>query len=79
MTDEMLKRFGYKLTEEYDPETLVKLQEHYKAILELLGEDPQREGLLKTPYRMARSMQFLTQGYQQDPMEILLSAKFKED
>ena len=79
MTDEMLKRFGYKLTEEYDPETLAKLQEHYKAILELLGEDPQREGLLKTPLRMARSMQFLTQGYQQDPMEILLSAKFKED
>ena len=79
MADEMLQRFGYKLTEEYDPETLAKLQEHYKAILELLGEDPQREGLLKTPYRMARSMQFLTQGYQQDPMEILLSAKFKED
>ena len=79
MTDEKLNRFGYKLTEEYDPETLAKLQEHYKAILELLGEDPQREGLLKTPYRMARSMQFLTQGYQQDPMEILLSAKFKED
>ena len=45
MTDEMLKRFGYKLTEEYDPETLAKLQEHYTAILELLGEDPQREGL----------------------------------
>ena len=79
MTEEMLKHFGYKLTEEYNPETLAKLQEHYKAILELLGEDPQREGLLKTPYRMARSMQFLTQGYQQDPREILLSAKFKED
>ena len=79
MTEEMLKHFGYKLTEEYNPETLAKLQEHYKAILELLGEDPQREGLQKTPYRMARSMQFLTQGYQQDPMEILLSAKFKED
>lgn len=79
MTEEKLKHFGYKLTEEYDPETLAKLQEHYRAILELLGENPQREGLLKTPYRMARSMQFLTHGYQQDPMEILLSAKFKED
>ena len=79
MTDEKLKHFGYKLTEEYDPETLAKLQDHYKAIIELLGEDPEREGLLKTPYRMARSMQFLTHGYQEDPMEILLSAKFKED
>ena len=79
MTDEKLKHFGYRLTEEYDPEKLAKLQEHYKAILELLGEDPEREGLLKTPYRMARSMQFLTHGYQEDPMEILLSAKFKED
>ena len=74
MTEDKLKRFGYKLTEEFDPETTAKLQEHYKAILDLLGEDSQREGLLKTPYRMARSMQFLTQGYQQDPMEILLSA-----
>ena len=79
MTDEKLKHFGYRLTEEYDPEKLAKLQEHYKAIIELLGEDPEREGLLKTPYRMARSMQFLTHGYQEDPMEILLSAKFKED
>ena len=64
MTDEKLKHFGYRLTEEYDPEKLAKLQEHYKAIIELLGEDPEREGLLKTPYRMARSMQFLTHGKQ---------------
>ena len=78
--DEMhRKRLGYEAIEQYDPERLAKLQEHYTAILELLGEDPQREGLLKTPLRMARSMQFLTHGYQQDPMEILLSAKFKED
>ena len=78
MMDDMLrKRFGYEVIEQYDPERLAKLQEHYAAILELLGEDPQREGLQKTPLRMARSMQFLTHGYQQDPMEILLSAKFK--
>lgn len=71
--------FGYESIEKYDPERLAKLQEHYQAILELLGEDPNREGLLKTPLRVAKSMQFLTQGYSQDPMEILLSARFKED
>lgn len=70
---------GYEAIEKYDPERLAKLQEHYKAILDLLGEDSAREGLLKTPLRVAKSMQFLTQGYHQDPMEILLSARFKED
>lgn len=70
---------GYCRIDQYDAERTAKLQEHYKAILELLGEDPSREGLLKTPERMAKSMQYLTQGYRQDPMEILLSAKFKED
>ena len=73
------ENFGYESIEKYDPERLAKLQEHYQAILELLGEDPNREGLLKTPLRVAKSMQFLTQGYSQDPMEILLSARFKED
>ncbi len=70
---------GYSRIDQFDSERTAELQEHYKAILELLGEDPKREGLLKTPERMAKSMQFLTQGYCQDPMEILLSAKFKED
>ncbi len=70
---------GYTRIDQFDAEKTAKLQEHYKAILGLLGEDPEREGLLKTPLRMAKSMQFLTQGYSQDPMEILLSAKFKED
>lgn len=69
----------YEKIEQYNPEKLVKLEEHYKAILNLLGEDSDREGLLKTPFRVAKSMQFLTQGYDMDPMEILLSAKFKED
>lgn len=70
---------GYEKIEKFNPEKLVKLQEHYKAILELLGEDTEREGLLKTPLRVAKSMQFLTQGYFMDPMEILLSARFKEN
>lgn len=70
---------GYEKIEKFDPERTEKLMEHYRAILHLLGENPDREGLLKTPFRMAKSMQFLTQGYNLDPMEILLSARFKED
>jgi len=70
---------GYEKIEKFNPERTEKLIEHYRAILEILGEDPNREGLLKTPLRVAKSMQFLTQGYNMDPMEILLSARFKED
>ena len=70
---------GYERIDKFNPEKLEKLQEHYAAILELLGEDVNREGLEKTPLRVAKSMQFLTQGYTMDPKEILLSAKFKED
>ncbi|MCQ2200544.1 MAG: GTP cyclohydrolase I FolE [Bacteroidales bacterium] len=62
----------------YDEEKTAKLAEHYKAILELLGEDPEREGLLKTPVRVAKAMQFLTKGYKDDPKEILKSAMFNE-
>lgn len=58
---------------------LKALAGHYKAILELLGEDVKREGLLQTPTRVAKAMDFMTQGYEQDPREILLSAKFKEE
>jgi GTP cyclohydrolase I len=70
---------AYTKIEQFDPDTTAKLAEHYKAILELLGEDPQREGLLKTPERVAKAMQFLTQGYNMDPVAILNSARFKED
>jgi len=70
---------GYEKIERFNPERTQKLAEHYRAILSLLGENPDREGLLKTPLRVAKSMQFLTQGYNMDPMEILLSARFKED
>jgi len=56
-----------------------QLSEHYKSIITLLGEDAEREGLLKTPDRVAKSLQFLMQGYTQDPRQILLSAMFTED
>lgn len=55
------------------------LATHYKEILGLLGEDASREGLLKTPERVAKAMQFLTKGYHEDPEAILRSAMFKEE
>ncbi|MBO4765283.1 MAG: GTP cyclohydrolase I FolE [Bacteroidales bacterium] len=70
---------AYKKIEEYDPKVTEELEKHYAEILRLLGEDPGREGLLKTPGRVARSMQFLTKGYDEDPAEILRSALFKEE
>lgn len=70
---------GYNKIEEFDEKTTQALMYHYKSILELLGEDVDREGLLKTPLRVAKAMQFLTQGYKMDPVAILNSAKFKEE
>ncbi|MCD7710520.1 MAG: GTP cyclohydrolase I FolE [Porphyromonadaceae bacterium] len=61
-----------------DPRVL-QLADHYKAILEILGEDPNREGLLKTPIRAAKTMLTLTSGYGQSPKEILTSALFHEE
>lgn len=55
------------------------LEIHYKAIISLLGEDETREGLIKTPERVAKAMQFLTKGYHEDPEKILLGAMFQED
>ena len=60
-------------------EGLDELADHYRRILQLLGEDPEREGLLKTPMRVAKAMQFLTQGYKQDAHEVLRQALFRED
>ncbi len=77
--DKPKELLGYEKIERFAPEKLEKLQNHYKEILKLIGEDPGREGLLETPHRVAKSIQFLTQGYDHDPEEILLSAKFKED
>ena len=69
---------AYRKIEEYDEKTTRQLSEHIKAILELLGEDTSREGLHKTPERVAKAMQFLTQGYFQDGEAIVKSALFKE-
>ena len=69
---------GYKKIEHYDEECTELLSSHYKEVIENIGEDPSREGLLKTPERVAKAMQFLTQGYEQDPTEILKSAMFAE-
>ena len=69
----------YEREDKYDVQTVEELAVHYKGILELLGEDTSREGLLKTPERVAKAMTFLTKGYGEDPKEILLSAKFQED
>jgi len=70
---------GYEKIEKYAPEKLKELEIHYRAILSLIGEDPDREGLIDSPRRVAKSIQFLTQGYDHDPKQILLSARFKED
>ena len=69
---------GYRKIEEYDEKTTKELAAHVKAILELLGEDPEREGLLKTPERVAKAWQFLTQGYEQNGETIVRSAVFTE-
>ncbi len=68
----------YKKTEQYDEKTTAALMLNYKDILNKLGENPDREGLDKTPERVAKAMQFLTQGYELDANAILDSAKFHE-
>lgn len=69
---------AYKKIEQYDEKVTSGLISTYKETLSLLGEDPEREGLLKTPERVARAMQYLTQGYELDAQAILNSAKFHE-
>ena len=70
---------AYTKTEQFDEQITSGLIENYRNSISLLGEDPNREGLQKTPERVAKSMQFITQGYQIDPKAILNSAKFHED
>jgi GTP cyclohydrolase I len=73
------KSDGYERIDIYNEEDVNQLSAHYKEILTIVGEDPSREGLEKTPERVAKAMQFLLQGYKMDPVEILKSAMFKED
>ena len=70
---------GYKKTEHFDEQVTDQLIKNYRSTIEQLGEDVNREGLLKTPERVAKAMQYITQGYQTDAKEILNSAKFKQD
>ncbi|MEO6683517.1 MAG: GTP cyclohydrolase I FolE [Ginsengibacter sp.] len=70
---------GYKKIEQYDEEVTAGLMKTYREALTLIGEDPDREGLVKTPERMAKAVQYCTQGYHIDAHEILNSAKFHED
>ena len=73
------KTEGFIRIDTWDEEKTSRLAELYKEIIELIGEDPNREGLVKTPERVAKAVQFLNQGYANDPVKILESAKFKED
>jgi GTP cyclohydrolase I len=70
---------GYKKIDQYNDKLVDSISDMYKNILDDVGENPLREGLLKTPIRAAKAMQFLTQGYDLNPAEILRSAMFKED
>jgi len=70
---------AYKKTEHYDEHITQDLMKSYKQAIGLLGEDAEREGLQKTPERMAKAMQFLTQGYQLNAVDIINSAKFHEN
>lgn len=70
---------AYKRTEHYDEDVTNNLKENYRSTIQLLGEDPDREGLVNTPERLAKAMQYLTQGYQMDAKAIIESAKFHED
>ncbi|MBP7166890.1 MAG: GTP cyclohydrolase I FolE [Bacteroidia bacterium] len=70
---------GYRKVDLYNAEKVERLSGFYKNILEEVGEETEREGLLKTPERVAKAMQFLTHGYDLDPVGILNSAKFRED
>lgn len=76
LDEDMLE--GYEKIDLYNPAKIRKLKSHYKEIIKLIGEDPEREGLLKTPERVAKAIQYLTHGYYADPEQILRSAMFAE-
>lgn len=70
---------GYVKIDRYNEEKILSVASHYKDILIQIGEDPNREGLLKTPERVAKALQYLTHGYDMKPDDLLRSAMFKED
>ena len=70
---------GYEKIDVYNPILLNEIETNYRSILKLMGEDPDRDGLQKTPRRVAKSLQFLTHGYDINPEEILKGAMFHED
>lgn len=74
-----IKSDGYERLENFDQGAIDEIAGAYRLILKQVGEDAQREGLLRTPERAAKAMQFMTHGYDQDPAEILRSAMFKEE
>jgi len=86
MTSQIIKEMlqenmmdGYEKIDLYNQEIIEKLAVHYYEIIKLISENPDREGLMKTPERVAKAMQFLTHGYYLDPDAIILSAMFNED
>ncbi|MBX2978040.1 MAG: GTP cyclohydrolase I FolE [Flavobacteriales bacterium] len=70
---------GYERIDQYDPASIERISGHYGEILSAIGEDPEREGLKRTPERVAKALQYLTHGYDLDPAAILRSAMFTED
>ncbi|RVU01719.1 GTP cyclohydrolase I FolE [Mucilaginibacter limnophilus] len=70
---------GYEKIDRYNPDLIHSLSDHYRDVLKLIGEHPDREGLVKTPERMAKAMLYLTHGYDLNAEEILTSAMFKEE
>ena len=70
---------GYKRIDEYNDDRVQELAAHYKEILRLIGENPEREGLIDSPVRIAKAMQFFTHGYDLEPENIIKSAIFTED
>ena len=71
--------FGYQKLDQYNEASIGRIAASFRTILAEIGEDPSREGLLKTPERYAKALQFLTHGHDLDPAEILRSAMFRED
>ena len=70
---------GYAKIDQYNPASIGRIADGYRAILKEIGENPDREGLARTPERVAKSLQFLTHGYDLDPAKILRSAMFREE